>query len=89
VKQAYAPPVRVDLLVLGLAATATAALIAIPATALASTDGEVFVLVPIAAAAIAGPLFGGIAASHTRRWTPLLAGCVITLISVVIILQFG
>ncbi len=57
--------------------------------ALASTNNDVVVLMAITAAAIAGPLFGGIAASQRGGWTPLLVGCVIAAVAVVIIFQFG
>jgi hypothetical protein len=41
----------------------------------------------LTAGAIAGPLFGTIAASHGERWSPLLTGCALGLLALII--MFG
>lgn len=68
-----------------ITATALAAFAAIPLSMFISWEGEGAALalgVALAALAIAGPLFGGVAAWKMRRWSPLALGSSLGLTSI-------
>jgi hypothetical protein len=84
----YAPPVRAAPLVAGVVATVIAAGLAFQT--LVFTDDDAVVAYGLAAAAIAAPLFGGIAASSRGgRWTPLAIGCGIAIVAIIVLLAFA
>ena len=73
------PVVRATILAVGFCATALITLAAFSLFILSLYAHEEVLGVLLTAGAIAGPLFGTIAASHAERWKPLLAGCAIGL----------
>ena len=75
----------------GLAATGLAALLAFPLWFAMLYESQAHIRVVLAfglaGAAIAGPLFGTIAASHNKRWSTLVTGCALG--AFVLIVWFG
>ena len=81
---------RAKILAVGLCATALTAFVAILAAILVAYGNPASAIgiigFGLAGAAIAGPLFGTIAASHQKRWNPLLVGCALGLLTLLIML---
>lgn len=78
---------RTTILAAGLCATALTALVAIMLLPFVPYENpsttRVILAYALTGAAIAGPLFGTIAASHAERWNPLLTGCVLGLLTLI------
>jgi hypothetical protein len=79
---------RSTITAVGLCATALTALVAILLAILVAYGNPAspigIIGYGLAGAAIAGPLFGTIAASHENRWNPLLVGCAFGLLTFLI-----
>jgi hypothetical protein len=82
---------RTTILGVGLCATALTAFVAIPLSIFVPyenpTTARIILAFALAGAAIAGPLFGTIAGSHEERWKPLLTGCGLGLLTLIIMFE--
>jgi hypothetical protein len=76
--------VRTTIFAVGLCATALITLAAIPLFIGTLYGHKAVIGTLLTAGAIAGPLFGTIAGTHDERWNPLLTGCALGLLTLIV-----
>jgi len=77
--------VRTTIVAVGLGATALITLAAIPLFILSSYDHKEVLGTLLTAGAIAGPLFGTIAATQQNRWNPLVTGSALGCLALIVL----